>query len=333
MERVRLALRRVQRDLSSEQVVEIDGVELELERSLLDPLQVEQVVQQLGEPACLGANHLQIAPHLFGGHVPIDHERREAQDARERRAQLVGDVADQLRLRPLALDERPVPLLQIGERPLQRRRHRVERSLELSHLARPVLAQTAGQIAAGDLRRGICGRADRSRDRPIHVDRTKKNQEESGTETDAADDERVLLGGVGPFVAFVAEARLGGEEAVETVADRVHQLGAAPALDHPASGHRVPAHEVDKRPREGVEIGVDRLLDSKRAPVLQAIVPRQCQQVRERGRITPLCRAPGREVTLVVRDHEAAQAGLQIDDERLEPVRRRDHLLRMTRLQ
>src|SRR5881397_3741240 len=42
---------------------------------------------------------------------------------------------------------------------------------------------------------------------------------------------------------------------------------------------------------------------------------------------------PGFEIALLLPDHEAAQAGLEVDEERLQPVRRRDHLLGATRLE
>ena len=87
----------------------------ELERLLLDALQVEQVVEERGQPARLGPDDLEIAPRLLRREVPLEHQRGEAEHAGERRPQLVRHVADELALHPLALDERPVSLLEIGD--------------------------------------------------------------------------------------------------------------------------------------------------------------------------------------------------------------------------
>ena len=101
---VGFALRGVEHHLRLEQRDEIDDVVTQLQRLLLDALKVEQVVQERSEPARFRADHLEVTARLFGWHVPFEHERREAEHAREWRAQLVRDVADELTFHALALD-------------------------------------------------------------------------------------------------------------------------------------------------------------------------------------------------------------------------------------
>src|SRR5207247_1696650 len=96
--------------------------------------------------------------------LAVEHQRREAEDARERSSELVRHVADQLALRLFALDERAIALLEVRQRALERRRHRVERALQAADLARAVRAQAAGEVAAGDALRSVGGRADRRDD-------------------------------------------------------------------------------------------------------------------------------------------------------------------------
>ena len=113
------ALSRIQHHMRLEQIVQVGLLELQLDRPLLDPLDVEQVVQQLGEPTGLRADHLEVPPHLLGWQLAVEHQRREAEHARERRPELVRDVADELALRLFALEQRTVSLFEIGERPLE----------------------------------------------------------------------------------------------------------------------------------------------------------------------------------------------------------------------
>jgi hypothetical protein len=105
MEVVVRALSRIQHHLRLEQIVQVGLLELELDRPLLDPLDVEQVVQQFGEPAGLRSDHFEVPPHLLRRQLAVEHQRREAEHARERRPELVRDVADELALRLFALEQ------------------------------------------------------------------------------------------------------------------------------------------------------------------------------------------------------------------------------------
>ena len=116
---VYLALRRVQRHLDPEQLVQVEVLGAKLEHAELVPLEVEQVVQQRRESTGFGADHLEVAPAFVRVDVPLQHQVGEAEHARERRSQLVRDVADELRLQTLALDEAPVPLLEVVAASLQ----------------------------------------------------------------------------------------------------------------------------------------------------------------------------------------------------------------------
>ena len=75
----------------------------ELEPAVLDPLHVEEVLEQRSETAALGVDDPEVVPARLEVEVPLEEERREAEDAGERRPQLVRDDRDQLGLEPLAL--------------------------------------------------------------------------------------------------------------------------------------------------------------------------------------------------------------------------------------
>ena len=70
---------------------------------MLDPLDVEEVLEQRGEPARLRVDDSEVVPADGRVELALQQQRGEAEHARERRPQLVRDDADQLRLHPLAL--------------------------------------------------------------------------------------------------------------------------------------------------------------------------------------------------------------------------------------
>src|SRR5262245_17261590 len=171
-EPVRLALRGVERHLRREQLVEVELLDVQLERLRLDALEVEKIVEERRQTPRLRPDHLEIARHLVRRKITLEHQRREAQDARERRPELVRHTADQLALDLLAFVKLAISLLEIRNRRLERGSHRVEAAFELSVLSRAVFAQPAGEVTTRNSSRGVCGHAYRPRDGSVHIERT-----------------------------------------------------------------------------------------------------------------------------------------------------------------
>ena len=70
---------------------------------MLDPLDVEEVLEQGGEPPGLRVDDSEVMPADRRVELALQQQRGEAEHARERCAELVRDDADQLGLHPLAL--------------------------------------------------------------------------------------------------------------------------------------------------------------------------------------------------------------------------------------
>src|SRR6266496_3505131 len=118
----------------------------QIERFLLDALEVEQVVQEGRQAACFRADHLQVTLRLLWWEISVEHERGETEHAGERCAQLVRDVAHELALDLLAFEQGPVSLFEVCDGSLEGRSHRVERSLQLTHFARPIGVKALRQV-------------------------------------------------------------------------------------------------------------------------------------------------------------------------------------------
>jgi len=76
-------------DLCAEQVDQLEGLERQREIPFLDPLQVEEVVDQIRQSFRLPVNRRDIPAARFGVDVAIDKELGKADDAGERRPELV----------------------------------------------------------------------------------------------------------------------------------------------------------------------------------------------------------------------------------------------------
>ena len=87
-------------------VVQVDAL-------VLDPLDVEEVLEQRGQPACLRVDDAEVVPPRRRVELALEQERREPEHARERRPQLVRDDADELGLPALALAQLLVLLLEL----------------------------------------------------------------------------------------------------------------------------------------------------------------------------------------------------------------------------
>ena len=87
-------------DLVLEQRCQLERLEREREAPGLDLLHVEEVVDQRRQPLRLAVDRLQVAPARVVVEVVVHQQLREAEHARERRAQLVRDGGDELGLEP-----------------------------------------------------------------------------------------------------------------------------------------------------------------------------------------------------------------------------------------
>src|SRR3954469_12464473 len=83
------ALLAVQHRLLAEQCDHVHELLRPLEAALLDPPDVEEVVDQLGEAASLCVDDSQVMAPRLGVEVPREQKLREAEDSGERRPQLV----------------------------------------------------------------------------------------------------------------------------------------------------------------------------------------------------------------------------------------------------
>ena len=88
-------LHRERPGLLAEQLADVDELLLQLEPAVLDPLHVEEVVDQRGEPPGLVLDDAEVLGPLLGAERPLPHHVREPEDARERRPELVRGVGDE----------------------------------------------------------------------------------------------------------------------------------------------------------------------------------------------------------------------------------------------
>ena len=82
-----LALER--RGLLVEQLAQVDFFQLQLEPRLLERAQVQEVADERLEPARLVGDDPEVAHAILVGNLPRQQRLREAEDARQRRPQLV----------------------------------------------------------------------------------------------------------------------------------------------------------------------------------------------------------------------------------------------------
>ena len=104
---------------------------------MLDPLDVEEVLEQRSEPTRLSVDDPEVVPADRWVELALQEEGGEAEHACERRPQLVGDDADELRLHSLALAQLGVLRLELCVVLLDPLRHLVEGLGELADLAGP----------------------------------------------------------------------------------------------------------------------------------------------------------------------------------------------------
>ena len=165
LEPVLRALRGVELRLLVEEHRQVDAFRRQVDALVLDPLDVEKVLEQRGQPARLCVDDAEVVPARIGLEVALEQERGESEHTRERRAQLVRDDVDELRLHPLALAELVVLCLELAAACLEPFRHRVEGVRQVADLAGPVLRQAVVELAGSEATGAGGDRADRTADR------------------------------------------------------------------------------------------------------------------------------------------------------------------------
>src|SRR5438105_9466660 len=85
---------------------EVERLERDREAALLDSLQVEEVVDEGGQPPSLAVDRAQVSLLALLVEIALGQELGEPEHARERRPQLVRDRRYELRLRTLGLASR-----------------------------------------------------------------------------------------------------------------------------------------------------------------------------------------------------------------------------------
>ena len=136
--------------LLSKHVGEIDRLEVELEPPFLDALRVEKVVHERREPPSLRVDDLEVVPAVDFVDVSFQQKVREAEDARQRRAELVGDDADQLRFQTLAFAQQLVLVLELSTARSETLGHLVEGARELRNFPGSRFFETHAEVSAGD---------------------------------------------------------------------------------------------------------------------------------------------------------------------------------------
>ena len=220
-EAVLRALRRVQLRLLVQQRRQVDPLGRQVDALVLDPLHLEEVLEQRGQPARLRVDDPEVVTPRRCVELALQQERREPEHARERRPQLVRDDADELRLPALALAQLLVLLLELVVADLQPLRHLVERMCQLSDLAGALLGEPVRELAAGDPVGAVGDRAHRSADRAREHDAEEGDQGHRGADCDGADEDGEVgaLVGVGSAACaaslFSAFAEPAEEQAVD----------------------------------------------------------------------------------------------------------------------
>ena len=93
---MRSALAREELDALLQLPVEAELLGAERETAVLQPLEVEQHVDQRRQPLDLLVDRLQVSPAPVGIELLVEEDLGEPEDPGQRRAQLVGDGRDQI---------------------------------------------------------------------------------------------------------------------------------------------------------------------------------------------------------------------------------------------
>ena len=163
-------------------------------------------------------------------------------------------------------------------------------------------------------------------DRTHQVARVERDQQDRSREAGHDGDQRPALAESARSWRVAGELALGRREAVELGADR-RPRAASPRRSSPGSARgRLALHRVDERNRVVPHVGRDGAGDPLRLDVLGVHGSEPHELPALPGDRAP-SRVPRLEEARIAGDDVPARPGLEVDDEALERVRRRQHLL------
>ena len=264
--------------------------------------------------------------------VAPEDEARVAEDARERRAQLVRDDRDQLRLRPLALAQLLVLALRDPGAPDSTEDgHRVERAGQLPDLGRALLRDADREVARGDPRRA----ASRRRGPDVRpTGRDSRSRAAAGSPRRRARRRRPARRGL----PGRSRSRRGAEASRSSRASRVASprrispIRVSPSCDAAGESAALRAHERDRDQGVAVVGRVSRgcaRSSRRRAASAAGCDATRFDSVGGRRRELRLGLVPALADAVVAREHEAAQAPLELVDDTPEAQGRRGHPVRL----
>ena len=177
---------------SSTQRADVEQLAAKRELPLFDQARVEEVADEARQPGRLRVDDLQVAHPVGLGDVPFEQQPGEAEDARERRPDLVRDHADQLGLVPLGLLEALGARDELVAARSQRVGHRVEGAAELAELVAPLLVEPDVEVAGRDRGRCVDRAAKRSGDGAREPDAERDQQDRRDQQRDEPGDGRAV---------------------------------------------------------------------------------------------------------------------------------------------
>ena len=220
---------------------------------------------------------------------------------------------------------------ELGTTPFERARHGVEGALECTDLADRALWHARPEVAVRKAAGHDRCPADRQDDLAREVSREDEDEHDRSRETADPGDDRTASGRVGAILTRGGEAALDRHEVVELDPHRVDEALAFEGRRRGPRERLASARGSNERHRVVLDVGHAGYRDPLRGAELFGIVRDELAErlglLREGGPGG----LPGLQEALVAGDDVPAKAGLGVDDEPLEPVRGRQHLLGMPR--
>ncbi len=275
---------------------------------------------------------LQVPALLLGTDLPRKQQRGEAQHARKRRPQLVGDDAHELGLQALALPKLLVLRLELGTAPFQLLGHLVERDLELADLPGPraLLVEPRGEISAGQASCRLCNAANGASRRAREVDAEQDDEQRRGDQAGDCQADGTIGLPVSRSCTGRRKRILGGEETRELLANLVGSPLTLLSGDEVSSGGRIEARDVEQIDRVVLFVLPDRGRQVPGSSALFRIRRREAFKLSKPARVELLPRLSIRlQKSILPCEDVATHTRLEIEDELLEPERRRCYVLRV----
>jgi hypothetical protein len=249
---------------------------------------------------------------------------------------LLGDRGEHLRRRYSPRHQRRHPpqgrllgrqLRQLVAVALQRARHLVERPLQLPDFCDADGRHPRAEVPARQPDRHPRGAANRLDDGVCQVPGEDEDEQHRGREPAEHGEHGTAGRAVRPLLTRLGQAALGSDEGVEGGAHRIHPPFAFRGRGNASSGGITAPGRVDERGRVLLDVRVRRLRDLPGGARLLGIAGGEPFERGGAGGQAPAGGVPWLQELLLPGEDEAADTRLQVDNEPLELVRRREHLL------